>query len=97
MLESLTCTTFARHLGERFVLHVDESATLEAELVAAKELGEGSSEQRAPFSIVFRVNEGDALPQRIYPLEHEQLGRLEIFLVPIGRDEKGTRYEAVFT
>jgi hypothetical protein len=36
------------------------------------------------------------VPQGIYKLENEKLGALEIFLVPIGPDEKGMRYEAIF-
>ena len=38
-----------------------------------------------------------ALPQRIYRLEHAELGGLDLFLVPIGRDASGITYEAVFT
>jgi hypothetical protein len=37
------------------------------------------------------------LPQRIYRVEHGELGAMEIFLVPIGPDEVAHRYEAVFT
>ena len=48
---------------------------------------------RAPFSIVFRGGPRPPLPQRIYRVEHEQLGAIEIFLVPIASE----RYEAVFT
>ena len=36
------------------------------------------------------------LPQYNYPLEHERMGRIAIFLVPVGRDDRGFRYEAVF-
>jgi hypothetical protein len=36
------------------------------------------------------------LPQATYPVEHDELGRMEIFLVPIGPDGSGMRYEAVF-
>ena len=36
------------------------------------------------------------LPQGTYPMEHETLGRLEVFLVPLGPDAQGMRYEAVF-
>jgi hypothetical protein len=37
------------------------------------------------------------LPQRIYRLEHAALDPLEIFIVPIGPDAEGMRYQAVFT
>ncbi len=37
------------------------------------------------------------LQQRIHALEHPQLGRLELFLVPVGPGPDGVpRYEAVF-
>jgi hypothetical protein len=49
-----------------------------------------------PFSIIFRGPSGQSLPQRIYRLEHAQLGTLDLFLVPIGPDGVGMCYEAVF-
>jgi hypothetical protein len=36
------------------------------------------------------------LPQRIYSLAHDSLGRLEIFLVPVGRDADGVRCQPIF-
>jgi hypothetical protein len=36
------------------------------------------------------------LPQRVYTLEHDSMGAFELFLVPVARDEKSFRYEAVF-
>jgi hypothetical protein len=37
------------------------------------------------------------LTQHIYRLQHDELGDINIFIVPVGRDERGTRYEAVFS
>jgi hypothetical protein len=51
---------------------------------------------REPFSIVFRGPLEPVLPQRIYRFEHEALGAFELFIVPIGTDESGMQYEAVF-
>jgi hypothetical protein len=48
---------------------------------------------RVPFSLEFQGGPNPPLPQRIYRVEHDELGSLEIFLVPIAAD----RYEAVFT
>jgi len=44
-----------------------------------------------PFSLVFKGSHDLDLEQRIYELEHEDLGSLELFLVPVGFGE----YEAV--
>ena len=101
-LESLTHEDFARHLGERFQLTDagDEAGgALELRLlrVDAAPVRDRLPRTRTPFSMVL-VGQGEpVLPQRIYRLENESLGRLDIFLVPIARDERGVRYEAVFS
>ena len=52
---------------------------------------------RNPFSILFLGPPSPVLPQQIYPLEHPELGRLEIFIVPVGARPEGILYEAIFT
>jgi hypothetical protein len=48
-----------------------------------------------PFSLVFTGEPG--LEQGTYQLEHHDLGRLDVFLVPIGSGPDGRmRYEAAF-
>ena len=96
MLENLTAADFAPHLGARFRLHADESTTLQVELIEIEE-GEPARSDRASFSLVFRGPTEPILPQRIYRFDHDELGTLEIFIVPIGADEAGVRYEVVFT
>lgn len=99
MLESLTISDFAPRVGERFRIGATEDgAGHDAELVEVTPVGDGGGPSgRAPFSLVFRGPAGAVLPQRIYPVEHPQLGSLDIFLVPIGADAAGVRYEAIFT
>jgi hypothetical protein len=36
------------------------------------------------------------LPQGTYRINHEQLGEMEIFLVPTAREAEGFKYEAAF-
>ena len=100
MLESLDLAIFTRHVGDVFRLAVDETTTIEARLIEATPGSATSSSswpngRRAPFSLVFR-GAGRPLPQRIYRLEHPELGALDVFLVPIGQDAGGMFYEAVF-
>ena len=52
--------------------------------------------RRVPFALVFRGPAGDVLPQGTYHVEHDALGAFDLFLVPIGADADGVRYEAVF-
>lgn len=95
MTEGLTVESFEGRAGEGFRLTADD-AELDLTLVECQRLG-GAVLEREPFSIVFLGPQAPVLPQRIYPLEHDELGELEIFLVPIAQDADGTRYEAVFT
>jgi hypothetical protein len=98
VLNELTHDTFAKELGSRFQLDYGAAAPLKLELVeatAAKPTSVGS--RRTPFFLLFRGPRQPALPQKIYPLVHERLGRLEIFIVPLGPEGEGMRYEAVFT
>jgi hypothetical protein len=100
MLESFTVRTFSGHLGSTFRLHPESSDSLEVELVSATDLSESPDGKAAgrgrPFSIVFRGPGDVLLPQRIYRMEHPEIGAFDLFLVPIGPDEKGLCYEAVF-
>jgi hypothetical protein len=89
-LEALTAADFSPHLRERFVLSASDDAALDVELVEVSGAG------ARPFSLVFRGPGEPVLPQRIYRLEHPALGTLDLFLVPIGRQPDGVRYEAVF-
>lgn len=91
---------FDPHVGDRFELDLGADATLALELVSTHALSADTVEgsQRAPFALVFRSpGESRHAPQQVYTLRHAELGELEIFLVPIGPDEDGMRYEAVFS
>jgi hypothetical protein len=91
-LETLTSTEFTELRGERFRIAPGEAPSFDAELVEVREIPREPG-GRAPFSLVFHGGPQPPLPQRIYRVEHDSVGALEIFLVPIGPD----RYEAVFT
>jgi len=102
VLESLDITTFVGREGEVFLLAPDETSVIVTRLIAVTPAPGDSAGRvrpggRTPFSLIFRSPPAAALPQRIYRLQHEQLGALDLFLVPIGPDEAGMCYEAVFT
>jgi hypothetical protein len=91
-LETLTAADFEPLRGDRFRIAPDDAPPFEAELIEVTEIPREPG-GRAPFSLVFQGGPNPSLPQRIYRVEHERLGVIEIFLVPIAAD----RYEAVFT
>jgi uncharacterized protein DUF6916 len=96
-LQTLTLDDFAALKGERFRMASGGAPPFDAELVEVNELArEGASPARAPFSLVFQTPPTPPtppVPQGIHRVEHDALGAVEIFLVPVGPD----RYEAVFT
>jgi hypothetical protein len=98
VLSELTHATFAKELGSAFQLHNGAATPLTLELVEATEVnGKAPRTERNPFSLIFRGPKTPWVEQKIYRLEHERLGTLDIFLVPLGPDQKGMRYEAIFT
>ena len=101
MLDNFTIATFETHLGGTFSVSVDDEH-LTMELIEVTDLTSRSgpaaaNRERAPFSLLFRGPRQIVLPQRIYRMKHEDIGTFELFLVPIGPDRHGMRYEAIFT
>jgi hypothetical protein len=101
MLDKLTSQDFLPYLNEEFRIEAGSGESREAELIEVTNLEsaaarpEGTS-SRSPFSVVFRCSPDVVLQQRIYEVRHEAMGAMDVFLVPIGPDEVGIRYEALF-
>lgn len=102
-LGSLTVDVFQSRIGERFRIVPRPEQIVEAELIEARVFGGAAkssvpdARRRVPFALVFRARPVEALPQRIYRFEHEEIGPYDIFLVPVGPDATGMLYEAIFT
>ena len=97
MNQDPTLADFQTHQGSAFRATGDDGQRVELRLTEVAPLsraaGSGSHPlHREPFSLVFTSAPEVRLPQRIYALEHEHLGQLDIFLVPIGIGQ----YEAIF-
>ena len=85
---------FERNLNTKFWLC---GASPEPQPLDLIELSNGhSSPRQEQFALRFRGDRNRILPQRIYPMQHDSIGEFDLFLVPIGQDETGTFYEAVF-
>lgn len=90
---------FASRIGEPFRMWASSDRAIDVTLVEARALAAAgvSPAGRAAFSLTFRAAGGELVPQRIYRVEHDGIGSHDIFLVPIGPDGTGMRYEAIFT
>ena len=93
MLDKLNYEELAAQVNTKFRL-AETTEPIELELIEAPEpkINPG----QIAFSLIFLGPKDLLLPQRIYQLDHDQLGSGSIFLVPIAQNEEGVRYEAVF-
>lgn len=60
-------------------------------LLRAYELG-----IREPFNLLFFGPQEPFLEQNMYVLQHAELAKVDVFLVPVKQDENGYYYEAIF-
>jgi hypothetical protein len=91
-----TLEAFAPAVGETFTVGSEGGTTVELVLAEAAAQEAGPQAPRPPFSLLFHGPAEPFLPQATYRFEHSSLGVIGIFIVPLGRDEHGTTYEAVF-
>ena len=83
---------FAPHVRTRFGVAALENYELEL-----AEIEDHSNERLEQFSLIFTGVASPWLQQGAYELRHPAMGPCELFLVPIGPDGTGMRYQAVFS
>lgn len=96
--DELTPDLFEPLVGTLFHADLGDGQTLELRLDELTRFGAGAGQARSePFSIGFGAAADRPVGQGVYSLDHAQLGRYDVFIVPIGPGPDGRRrYEAVF-
>jgi hypothetical protein len=87
---------YARFSGAAIALSVGE-LQLDARLAEVNALNRQPGQTRQPFSLLIVTESPEPLDQQIMTLIHDELGEQAMFLVPIGPQDGGMAYEAVFT
>lgn len=102
-LGSLNAAAFAEHLATVFRLQTGDQP-LPLELIEVRRATHADDPaaicptgRGEPFNLLFRGPRSPYVKQGLCRLEHDSMGTLEIFLVALGPDSAGMRYEAVFT
>lgn len=97
--DPFTVERFLPHVGAVFHVRLEESQAVPILLSEITRLASDGSvlRRREPFSLVFHAPAGTVLEQQIHRLEREGLDPFECFLVPIGPDRFGMRFEAIYT
>jgi len=94
MAQALDLATFRREIDSAFrVRQVDGSVVV---LVLVEAADRRSNPRQEQFAILFRGPREPRLEQQNYAMEHDRIGAFDLFLVPVGQDERGFSYEAVF-
>lgn len=101
-LSDLTIDTIEPHVGTTFEVSLDGGATTSLKLDAAlpyetRQRRQKVQPRRQPFSLYLLGDQSLVLPQGMYTLRSDALTLENVFIVPIGRDDEATEYEAVFT
>ena len=95
VLRTLTAADFEPQRGMNFMLTAPDRE-LALELIEVRRLGQAMRAGGA-FSLLFATPPGAIMPQGIYPVAHPTLGRLELFVVPLGPRNGAIEYEVIFT
>lgn len=85
---------FQAVVGKKLSINAEGVDSIELTSVEAKPSHEGT--EREPFVLTFSGPADVVLPQSIYAIKHKKLGRLKVFMVPVGQDKDQVTYEAIF-
>jgi Domain of unknown function (DUF6916) len=98
MSDNQTEAEFTKHLNTKFRLVVDAPQPIDLTLVSVTPRKIEPHEQAGMerFSAVFMGPLEIFLPQQTYRLSHPDMGEFDIFLVALGQEPEGFRYEAVY-
>ena len=96
-----TYDDFAARVGEQFRVRLSDEHSLSlglSDVTAGPDAGGAGPDGtvRQQFSLLFRGPDDPRLSQGTWVLDHDTMGEIALFLVPLGSDAEGPRYEAAF-
>lgn len=94
MIENLNRQDFTGPLPASLAVE-HQGRRLDVEVLEVRDLP-ATTLREAPFAVLLAGPSSPVLPQSIHVLLHPTHGRLDVFMVPIGRDARHTRYEIIF-
>ena len=98
VLDQMAAEDWAKLMNSPFRLEIGgRPITLRLAQVQKGGVGGNQADDRTDnFSLIFVGPGEQALPQKMYRFEHEQLVNFDMFIVPVGKRPAGFEYEAVF-
>lgn len=96
MADAYELSTYEPHVGGTFLLEFADHPPVELTLAEAApgpwQRPEGG---KIAFRLEFSGPPDPVLAQATYRMQHAELGELDIFIVPIARDDDAATYEAI--
>lgn len=80
-------------MNDDFRIHFTAFCSMKARLLDIKVLREAPFEET--FVVIFLAPPDAPFSQYLYELEHQKLGSFEMFLAPVGKDERGVLFEGI--
>ena len=98
MSDMQTEAEYSRNLNTKFRLLVDAPQPIDLTLieVAPRKVEAHEEQGMERFSAIFMGPKEIFLPQQMYRVTHPEMGEFDIFLVALGQEPEGFRYEAVY-
>jgi hypothetical protein len=98
MSDFQTEAAFAKNVNTNFRVELEGAGHINLKLVAVTPRKIEPNEQAGMerFSAVFSGPLDPFLPQATYHVTHPEMGEFHVFLVAIGKEADGFRYEAVY-
>ena len=85
---------FSDALDSCFQAHIADGPDFDLFLIEFEDIVSNATQEN--YSLLFRATVDAPPVQNIYRVEHETLGAMDLFLVPVKKDENGLYYQAVF-
>lgn len=89
---------FARAEKQEFDVFVGETSVAMT-LITIEPFKTPQGQMREAFSLIFKSASPIVLPQKIYPMRNRSLAdaqKVDVFIVPVGREKDGVLYQAIF-
>jgi len=94
-MTQLTVDLFQQHLQENFIAKFNDHPDITLKLAEVETRLD--TEAQTSFSLLFHGPKEPLLGQQTYLLNHDQLGELNFFLVPIAQNGEEAHYESIFS
>ena len=97
MIATLTLDRMHAVKEATFIVQFEDTISLDAQLISIEVLNGESKNDVKPFSIILQTDQiNQYYKQGTYLVKNKEIGEHYLFMVPIGSDYKGTRYEVIF-